>query len=55
MDKDTCSYRTLWNSFKRIAAKAGLSKEEKAEMFYGTAVRVYSLEPIGPRTDTARL
>eukprot|EP01046_Picozoa_sp_COSAG06_P114311 COSAG06_NODE_61110_length_268_cov_2.627219_1_plen_35_part_10 len=35
MDKDTCSYRTLWNSFKRIAAKAGLTEEEKAEIFYG--------------------
>jgi L-fuconolactonase len=62
VDKDTCSYRTLWNSFKRIAAKAGLTEEEKAEIFYGTAVRTYSLEPVGPRAssvggggDTARL
>ena len=38
------------------------TEEEKAEIFYGTAVRTYSLEPVGPRAssvggggDTARL
>jgi hypothetical protein len=36
------------DSFKRITAKAGLGKEEKADILYGTAVRIYSLEPIGP-------
>jgi predicted TIM-barrel fold metal-dependent hydrolase len=35
------TYRTLWNSFKRIAA--GASTEEKAALFSGTAARVYSL------------
>ena len=52
VDKDTCSYRTLWNAFKRIAAKAGLSDAEKADIFCGTAVRTYSLEEVGP---TSRL
>ena len=30
VDKECVSYRTLWNSFKRIAAKAGSSAAEKA-------------------------
>jgi predicted TIM-barrel fold metal-dependent hydrolase len=45
VDKECVSYRTLWNAFKRIAAKAGLSETEKAQMFSGTAARVYRLEP----------
>ena len=44
MDKASCSYHTLWNSFKRVAQMHGLSEEEKAAAFYGTAARVYSLE-----------
>jgi predicted TIM-barrel fold metal-dependent hydrolase len=36
------SYRTLWNSFKRIAA--GASTSEKAALFSGTASRVYRLD-----------
>jgi len=41
VDKQTCSYATLWNAFKRIAA--GYSAEEKTAMFSGTANRVYRL------------
>jgi predicted TIM-barrel fold metal-dependent hydrolase len=41
VDKVSCSYRVLWNSFKRIAA--AFSSAEKAAMFSGTATRVYRL------------
>jgi predicted TIM-barrel fold metal-dependent hydrolase len=41
VDKVSCSYRVLWNSFKRIAAT--FSPAEKAAMFSGTATRVYRL------------
>ena len=40
-DKLSGSYRTLWNSFKLIAA--GYSPDEKAAMFAGTARRIYRL------------
>ena len=40
-DKQSCSYLTLWNAFKRIASAA--SDHEKAELFGGTATRVYRL------------
>ena len=43
VDKECVSYRTIWNTFKRIAAKAGLSEAEKTAMFSGTAVRIYRL------------
>ena len=45
VDKECVSYRTLWNLFKRIARKAGLSDAEKQQMFSGTAARVYRLPP----------
>lgn len=41
VDQLSCSYRTLWNAFKRLAA--GGSAEEKAELFSGTARRVYRI------------
>jgi len=41
VDKLTCSYATLWNAFKRLAA--GCSADEKAALFGGTATRVYLL------------
>ena len=41
VDKVSCSYRVLWNSFKRIAAP--FSAAETAAMFSGTATRVYRL------------
>ena len=46
VDKESVSYRTLWNMFKRIAAKAGLSDAEKVSMFSGTAARVYRLPAV---------
>ena len=41
VDKECVSYRTLWNAFKRIARRAGLSESEKMSIFSGTAARVY--------------
>ena len=46
VDKECVSYSTLWNTFKRIAAKSGLSEAEKTSMFSGTAARVYRLAPV---------
>ena len=43
VDKVSCSYAVLWNSFKRIAA--GCSEGEKASLFHDTAARVYRLAP----------
>jgi predicted TIM-barrel fold metal-dependent hydrolase len=43
VDRECVSYRTLWNLFKRIAARLGLSPAEKAAMFSGTASRVYRI------------
>ncbi len=41
VDKVSCSYLVLWNSFKRLAA--GFSPTETAALFHDTAVRVYRL------------
>jgi predicted TIM-barrel fold metal-dependent hydrolase len=41
VDKQSCSYATLWNAFKRIAA--GCSATEKSALFFGTANRIYRL------------
>jgi predicted TIM-barrel fold metal-dependent hydrolase len=41
VDKVSTSYRTLWNSFKRIAADG--SAADKAALFHDTAARVYRL------------
>lgn len=41
VDKVSCSYGVLWNSFKRITA--GYSAAEKAKLYHDTAVRVYRL------------
>jgi predicted TIM-barrel fold metal-dependent hydrolase len=43
VDMGSCSYATLWNAFKRIAA--GASPAEKAALFSETAKRIYRLEP----------
>ena len=48
VDKESISYRTLWNLLKRIAAELGLSESEKTSMFSGTAARVYQLPPVEP-------
>lgn len=42
VDMGSCSYATLWNAFKRIAA--GSSADEKTALFSGTATKVYRLE-----------
>lgn len=42
VDKITCGYGTQWNAFKRLAA--GASPGEKANLFAGTASRVYRLD-----------
>ena len=47
VDKECVSYRTLWNTFKRIARRAGLSESEKVSIFSGTAARVYRVAPAG--------
>ena len=44
VDKDCVSYRTLWNLFKKMAERLGLSESEKQSVFSGTAARAYRLE-----------
>jgi predicted TIM-barrel fold metal-dependent hydrolase len=41
VDKASCSYTVLWNSFQHLTAK--YSAAEKAALFHDTAVRVYRL------------
>ena len=41
VDKLSASYAVLWNAFKRLAA--GASTDDKADLFSGTARRVYRL------------
>jgi predicted TIM-barrel fold metal-dependent hydrolase len=41
VDKASCSYTVLWNSFKHLTAK--YSAAEKAALFHDTAARVYRL------------
>ena len=42
VDKASCSYTVLWNSFKRLTS--GCSATEKAKLFHDTAARVYRLQ-----------
>jgi predicted TIM-barrel fold metal-dependent hydrolase len=49
VDRASCSYHVLWNSFKRIAA--GCSAAEKAALFHDTAARVYRLEGRDPAAE----
>ena len=44
VDKECVSYRTLWNMFKRITNRMGLSESEKTAIFSGTAAHVYQVE-----------
>ena len=41
VDKVSCSYIALWNSFKRLTA--AFSADDKAALFHDTAARVYRL------------
>jgi L-fuconolactonase len=43
VDKASCSYTVLWNSFKLLVAS--YSPGEKAQLFHDTAARVYRLQP----------
>jgi predicted TIM-barrel fold metal-dependent hydrolase len=43
VDKASCSYTVLWNSFKRLTS--GCSAAQKACLFHDTAARVYRLNP----------
>jgi L-fuconolactonase len=42
VDKAMCSYRVLWNAFKRIAADA--SADERRALFHNTAARFYRID-----------
>jgi predicted TIM-barrel fold metal-dependent hydrolase len=42
VDKVSCSYAVLWNSFKRLTA--GYSPADKAKLFHDTAARIYRLQ-----------
>lgn len=42
VDKQSCSYRALWNAFRRITTDR--SKAEKEALFSQTAARAYRLE-----------
>lgn len=42
VDKTSCSYNVLWNSFKIIAKD--FTPAEKADLFHDTAVRIYRLK-----------
>jgi predicted TIM-barrel fold metal-dependent hydrolase len=44
VDKISCTYRTIWNTFKRMAS--GFSAAEKADLFHDTATRVYRLPTV---------
>jgi len=44
VDKVSCSYRTLWNMYKR--ATRACSESERAALFHGTATSVYRLPEI---------
>ncbi|MGB1005557.1 MAG: amidohydrolase family protein [Thalassobaculaceae bacterium] len=41
VDKMSCSFTVLWNSFKRLTKD--FSADEKAALYHDTAVRVYRL------------
>ena len=44
VDKECVSYGVLWNVFKKIASRLGLSETEKMDAFNATAARTYRLE-----------
>ncbi|MDP0929686.1 amidohydrolase family protein [Paracoccus onubensis] len=46
VDRQSCSYRSLWNAFKRLTA--GASENERAQLFHATARHVYRLEEVEP-------
>jgi predicted TIM-barrel fold metal-dependent hydrolase len=44
VDKASCSYLVLWNTFKRVADEAGYTPAERSALFAGTARRAYRLD-----------
>jgi predicted TIM-barrel fold metal-dependent hydrolase len=42
VDKISCSYAVLWNSFKRMTRHFSLA--ERAALFHDTALRIYRLQ-----------
>jgi len=42
VDKGSCSYRTCWNAFKKLASGAG--ETERSDLFAGTAARTYRID-----------
>ncbi len=42
VDRASCSYRVLWNAFKRLASRC--SADEKADLFHRTAERTYRID-----------
>ena len=49
MEKLSCSYNVLWNSFKRLTA--GYSAAERALLFHDNAATVYRLRRVEPVAD----
>jgi L-fuconolactonase len=45
VDGASCSYRVLWNSFKRVLA--GASRETKMRVLHDNAARFYRIEDVG--------
>ena len=45
VDKLSCGYNVLWNSFKRLTAD--YSADEKVKLYHDTATRIYSLDSKG--------
>ena len=43
VDKVSCSYRVLWNAFKRIAETLDLDPKRRDDVFFQTAARTYSM------------
>jgi len=41
VDKVSCSYKVLWNAFKRISS--GASDDEKRQLFHDTALAAYRI------------
>lgn len=41
VDKASCSYRVLWNSFKKLSRN--FNAEERASLFHDTAARIYKV------------
>ena len=45
VDKWGVSYCVLWNTLKRLVNEMGLGTSDKDALFFGTASRVYNLDP----------